>query len=97
MLAKDLIKVLQACDPESSVEVTFERADIYRMDMIKRCIKIGSPEALTQMEIDGVLLEEDKKNSRKIEHFAIERLYAKSPGVACHETAFCTPSTVTTL
>ena len=58
MLAKDLIKVLQACDPESSVEVTFERADIYRMDMIKRCVKIGSPEALTQMEIDGVLLEE---------------------------------------
>ena len=58
MLAKDLIKVLQACDPESSVEVTFERADIYRMDMIKRCINIGSPEALTQMEIDGVLLEE---------------------------------------
>ena len=58
MLAKDLIKVLQACDPESRVEVTFERADIYRMDMIKRCIKIGSPEALTQMDIDGVLLEE---------------------------------------
>lgn len=58
MLAKDLIKVLQVCDPESRVEVTFERADIYRMDMIKRCIKIGSPEALTQMEIDGVLLEE---------------------------------------
>ena len=58
MLVKDLIKALQACNPESSVEVTFERADIYRMDMIKRCIKIGSPEALTQMEIDGVLLEE---------------------------------------
>lgn len=58
MLAKDLIKVLQACDPESRVEVSVERDDKVRMDMISACIAKGSPEALTQMEIDGVILEE---------------------------------------
>ena len=58
MLAKDLIKVLQACDPETRVEVSFERDDKYRMDMISACIAKGSPAALTQMEIDGAILEE---------------------------------------
>ena len=58
MLAKDLIKVLQACDPETSVEVSFERDDKYRMDMISACIQKGSPAALTQMDIDGAILEE---------------------------------------
>jgi hypothetical protein len=58
MLAKDLIKALQACDPETRVEVSFERDDQFRMDMISTCIQKGSPEALTQMEIDGVILEE---------------------------------------
>lgn len=58
MLAKDLIKVLQACDPESSVEVSFERDDKFRMDMISACIAKGSPVALTQMDIDGVILQE---------------------------------------
>ena len=58
MLAKDLIKVLQACDPESSVEVSLERDDKIRMDMISACIDKGSPVALTQMDIDGVILQE---------------------------------------
>ena len=58
MLAKDLIKVLQACDPESSVEVSLERDDKIRMDMISACIDKGSTVALTQMDIDGVILQE---------------------------------------
>ena len=58
MLAKDLIKVLQACDPETHVEVSFERCDKFRMDMISACIQKGSPEALTNMDIDGAILEE---------------------------------------
>ena len=58
MLAKDLIKVLQACDPESSVEVSLERDDKIRMGMISACIAKGSPVALTQMEIDGAILQE---------------------------------------
>ena len=58
MLAKDLIKVLQACDPDTRVEVSFERNDLFRMDMMRACIKKGSPEALTQMEIDGAIIEE---------------------------------------
>lgn len=58
MKAKDLIKILQACDPETLVEVDIERIERCRMDMISACIAKGSAEALTQMDIDGAILEE---------------------------------------
>ena len=74
MLAKDLIKVLQACDPESSVEVSLERDDKIRMDMISACIDKGSTVALTQMDIDGVILQEGLQGED--EHTIICILYA---------------------
>jgi hypothetical protein len=58
MKAKDLIKILQACDPDTLVEVDFERVEKFRMDMLNACIAKGSAEALTQMDIDGAILEE---------------------------------------
>ena len=58
MLVKDLIKALQACDPETSVEATLERCDYSRMEVIKRCLETDDTSLLTQMEVDGVCLEQ---------------------------------------
>ena len=58
MKAKDLIKVLQACNPETEVDVTLERCDETRMDIIKKCVMYGSCKALENMTIDGVAVEQ---------------------------------------
>ena len=58
MLVKDLIKALQACDPETHVDATLERCDYSRMEVIKRCLENEDTSLLTQMEVDGVHLEQ---------------------------------------
>jgi hypothetical protein len=58
MLVKDLIKALQACDPETSVEATLERCHNARMEVINRCLEKEDTSQLTQMEVDGVCLEQ---------------------------------------
>ena len=58
MKVKDLIKALQVCDPDTHVDVDFERAEDYRMELIKMCISKGNADMLKQMEIDCVALEQ---------------------------------------
>lgn len=58
MLVKDLIKALQACNPETNVDATLERCHNARMEVIKRCLANEDTSPLTQMEVDGVLLEQ---------------------------------------
>lgn len=58
MKVKDLIKALQVCDPDTRVNVNFERSEDYRMEVIKTCISKGDADILTQMEIDCVALEQ---------------------------------------
>ena len=58
MLVKDLIKALQACDPETRVDATLERSNYIRMEVIKRCLENEDTSPLTQMEVDGVCLEQ---------------------------------------
>ena len=58
MLVKDLIKALQACDPETDVEATLERCHNARMKVINRCLENEDTSLLTQMEVDGVCLEQ---------------------------------------
>ena len=58
MKAKDLIKVLQACDPETEVDVTLERCNNTRMAVIENCKANKSARALENMTIDGVAVEQ---------------------------------------
>lgn len=58
MKVKDLIKALQACDPETFVEVNIERCDEVRFDVIKKCLRDNTTSPIQQMSIDGVFLEE---------------------------------------
>ena len=47
MKVKDLIKALQVCDPDTRVNVNFERAEDYRMEVIKTCISKGDADINT--------------------------------------------------
>ena len=58
MLVKDLIKALQACDPETGVDATVERCHNARMEVITSCLANKDTSLLTQMEVDGVCLEQ---------------------------------------
>ena len=58
MLVKDLIKALQACDPETRVDATLERCHNIRMEVIEKCLADEDTSLLTQMEVDGVHLEQ---------------------------------------
>lgn len=58
MLVKDLIKALKACDPETHVDANLERCHNARMAVIKRCLENEDTSPLTQMEVDGVCLEQ---------------------------------------
>lgn len=58
MKVKDLIKALQACDPETRVDATVERCHNARMEVITRCLANKDTSPLTQMEVDGVHLEQ---------------------------------------
>lgn len=57
MKVKDLIKALQACDPETRVDADVERCDNARMYVINKCRSKDSAELLTGLEVDGVHLE----------------------------------------
>ena len=58
MKAKDLIKVLQACDPETRVDADVERCDAVRLDIAKRICRTKDTRPLQQMEVDGVAIEQ---------------------------------------
>lgn len=58
MLVKDLIKALQACDPETNVDVDLERCDFARMAVVKQCLDKNTTKPLINMDIDGVALEQ---------------------------------------
>lgn len=58
MLVKDLIKALQACDPNTDVEATVERCEGVRMSIAKKCVEKGNADILSRLEVDGVRLEQ---------------------------------------
>lgn len=57
MKAKDLIKILQAVDPDTRVQATVERNDNTRFNVARICMNNGNGSILEQMEIDGVDIE----------------------------------------
>ena len=58
MKVKDLIKVLQACDPETRVDASVERCDAVRLNIAKKICVTQNTEPLKQMEVDGVAIEQ---------------------------------------
>ena len=58
MKVKDLIKVLQACDPETRVDADVERCDSVRLNIAKKICATQNAEPLKQMEVDGVAIEQ---------------------------------------
>ena len=57
MKAKDLIRILQAVDPKSNVDVEVERCDEARLNAAKYMCKNKNGQILCQMEIDGAAIE----------------------------------------